>query len=58
MKDIPTRGPISRSNTHHAREAISSRHSFSSSQRNGGLGERKEHLFEVLLQIGLRRELL
>src|SRR5271157_1137559 len=48
MKDIPTSGPMPRSNTHHALDTTSSRHSFSTSHRNGDLGERKEYLFKVL----------
>src|SRR5690349_722728 len=46
MKANPTRGPIIQSSTHHAREARSSRHSFSSSQRQRESGKRKENLFE------------
>src|SRR5215471_2521338 len=42
MNDTPTSGPIAASITHHARDAISSRHSFASSQ----LSERKKDLFE------------
>src|SRR3982750_2539990 len=46
MKDTPTSGPISTSITHHARDESSSRHSFSISQANGDLRERKEDLFK------------
>src|ERR1700758_5207637 len=56
MKDMPTSGPINKSKTHQARETTSSRHSFSSSQKKGRLGERKKHLFEVLRHFRLRRE--
>src|SRR6266850_2701213 len=48
MKDTPTSGPIPKSNTHHARDTISSRHSLSRSQKNADLGERKKYLFQVL----------
>src|SRR5580658_5680440 len=47
MKDTPTSGPMARSKTHHALDAMSSRNSLSSSHRNAGLGERKKHLFQV-----------
>src|SRR5215467_15935010 len=47
MKDIPTSGPIARSNTHHALDTRSSRHSLSRSHRNADLGERKKYLFKV-----------
>src|SRR5215471_7681339 len=47
MNDTPTRGPISRRKTHHARETTSSRHSLSSSHKNADLRESKKHLFEV-----------
>ena len=47
MKDTPTNGPISSSITHQDREATSSRHSFSRSQSQGLLRERKEHLFQI-----------
>src|SRR3954453_22521635 len=46
MKAKPTRGPISTSSTHHAREAINSRHSFSRSHLHALLCERKKDLFE------------
>src|SRR4029079_3183963 len=46
MNDTPTSGPINASMTHHAREASSSRHSLSRSQRNAGLRKRKESVFE------------
>src|SRR6185295_19691365 len=46
MNETPVSGPITNSNSHQDREAKSSRHSFRISQRNG-LGERKEHLFEI-----------
>src|SRR4051812_42994756 len=44
MNETPTSGPTSSSITHHARDASSSRHSFSSSQRNGPLGGRRKFL--------------
>src|ERR1700761_6615954 len=47
MNEMPTSGPIASSKAHQARDTTSSRHSFSSSQRNGRLCECKEHLFEV-----------
>jgi len=47
MNDTPTRGPMPRSSTHHDLDTRSSRISLSSSQRNGGLRERKEYLFQV-----------
>src|SRR3954467_716732 len=46
MKAKPTRGPIATSSTHHAREAINSRHSFSRSHLHALLCERKKDLFE------------
>src|SRR3954467_7608480 len=46
MKAKPTRGPISTSSTHHAREAVNSRHSFSRSHLHALLCERKKDLFE------------
>src|SRR3954468_102264 len=46
MKDTPTSGPISTSITHQVRDESSSRHSFSISQANGDLRERKEDLFK------------
>src|SRR5258705_13032573 len=52
MNDIPTSGPIPNSKTHHARDTISSRHSLFRSHRNGDLGERKEHLFQILASSG------
>src|SRR5258708_11793722 len=48
MKDPPTRGHMTSSNTHHALDAISSRISLFRSHRKADLGERKKHLFEVL----------
>src|SRR5579864_5452975 len=47
MNDTPTRGPMASNMTHQAREATSSRHSLSSNQTNGDLGEGKKHLFEI-----------
>ncbi len=47
MKETPTSGPVSRSITQKARAESSSRHSFSSSQVQGALGEGKEDLFEI-----------
>src|SRR5437867_11165461 len=49
MNDTPTSGPMAKSNTHHALDTRSSRHSLSTSQRNADLGERKEHLFQALI---------
>src|SRR5262244_3035232 len=46
MNETPTSGPMTISITHHAREATSSRHSFSISQMNGVLRKGKEDLFE------------
>src|SRR3954471_17174816 len=56
MKVTPTNGPIASSNTHHARDATSSRYSFATSHRkekttpvfSESLGERKEDLFEIV----------
>src|SRR3954466_10976093 len=56
MNVTPTSGPIATSNTHHARDATSSRYSFASSHKKEGtaffavpsLGERKEHLFQIV----------
>src|SRR3954465_4778810 len=48
MKDTPASGPMHSSSTHQDRETISSRHSFSRSQKKGGLRERKEDLFQIL----------
>src|SRR5262249_43664782 len=47
MKETPTSGPIRIRNTHQAREASNSLHSFAISQRNADLREGKKHLFEV-----------
>src|SRR6187551_1272773 len=47
MKETPTSGPIRTSMIHHARELISSRHSFSRSQTKGVLGKRKKHVFQI-----------
>jgi hypothetical protein len=47
MNDIPTSGPIPIKSSHQERDAINSRHSFSSNQRNGDLGESKKHLFQI-----------
>src|SRR5579862_1327394 len=47
MNPTPTSGPMANSNTHHALETISSRHSFSSSHTGAVLRERKKHLFEA-----------
>src|SRR5690348_16582038 len=47
MNETPTSGPMNRSRTHQELDQASSRHSFSTSQRNGGLGERKEDLLQV-----------
>src|SRR4051812_26372341 len=57
MNVTPTSGPIARSSTHNARDATSSRYSFLSNHTYGRpappadarLGERKEHLFEVVV---------
>src|ERR1051326_1127848 len=49
MKERPTSGPIPKSNTHQARDTMSSRNSLSRSHTNAGLGEGKEHLFKVLV---------
>src|SRR5262249_47918461 len=46
MNDTPISGPETASSTHHARDASSSRHSFSRSQRNAPLRKRKEDLLE------------
>src|SRR5258705_13626581 len=57
MNETPTRGPISSSSTHHARDAISSRHSLPSSTTKDltakravafPSGEGKEDLFEIV----------
>src|SRR5689334_10317005 len=72
MKVTPTSGPIASNSTHHARDATSSRYSFSTSQRKEektaedakvfSSRERKEHLFEIAglrtAGRGLRRELV
>src|SRR2546428_11637729 len=66
MNVTPTSGPITSSITHQDREATSSRHSFSTSQRQAGLRaarfgapstlrERKEDLFEVVAGRGAAR---
>src|SRR2546423_1814273 len=47
MNEKPTSGPITRSSTQYARDAISSRHSLSSSHTNADLRKGKEHLFEI-----------
>src|SRR5262245_38105755 len=47
MNATPTSGPISRSITHHALEASSSRHSLRSSHRKGPLRKGKHDLLEV-----------
>src|SRR5215212_9381794 len=52
MNETPTSGPMTASITHHERDDSSSRQSFSSSQRKGGLGKRKEQIFQVR---GVRR---
>src|SRR4051812_34919647 len=52
MKETPTSGPMNRSSTHQELDQTSSRHSFSSSHRNGGLGERKEDLLQVFERQG------
>src|SRR5947209_13048307 len=49
MKERPTSGPMPKSNTHHARDTMSSRNSLSMSHTNADLGEGKEHLFKVLV---------
>src|SRR5690348_16428575 len=49
MNETPVSGPMPNSNTHHAFDTTSSRHSLSTSHRNADLGECKEHLFEVLV---------
>src|SRR3954469_17674248 len=43
MKVTPTSGPIATSNTHHARDAISSRYSFATSQRKEKTAEGAEN---------------
>src|SRR5882672_4110925 len=45
MNDTPTRGPIRISSTHHARDAISSRHSLPSNVTNGLTAELGERTF-------------
>src|SRR5262245_12061754 len=47
MKAKPTKGPMAASSTHHDREAINSRASFSISHHHAALRKRKEHLFEI-----------
>src|SRR5262245_52282994 len=47
MNETPTSGPITRSSTHHALDATSSRHSFFRSHTKGELRERKKDLFQV-----------
>src|SRR6476620_2645654 len=47
MNETPTSGPIRTSRIHHARDATSSRHSFTRSHTNGDLREGKEDLFQI-----------
>src|SRR6188472_362447 len=61
MNANPTSGPIRNRSTHHARAALSSRHSFPSNHHQLALRERKKYLFERPARIdvvGARRELL
>src|SRR5262252_10118113 len=54
MNDTPISGPDIASRTHHARDASSSRHSFSRSQTKGPLRKRKEQILEVQWVVGVR----
>src|SRR5438270_6961813 len=47
MNETPTSGPIASSMIHHAREAMSSRHSLRRSHTKAELRERKKYLFEI-----------
>src|SRR5262245_49584312 len=47
MNETPTSGPINRSITHQAREAIRSRHSLSTSHMNGVLREGKNDVLQI-----------
>ena len=47
MKHTPTSGPISASMSHHAREAMSSRHSLSKSHATADLRKSEEDIFEI-----------
>src|SRR5438132_12839813 len=49
MNDTPTSEPISRSNTHQARDAISSRHSLPSRTKNGFNTERAQRAEQSLV---------
>src|SRR6185503_5156314 len=56
MNDTPTSGPIRASITHQARDASSSRHSFSINQANGALRKLKENFFKTRRMRGRRRD--
>src|ERR1700730_2282507 len=47
MKDTPTSGPIPNITAPQANDAMSSRHSLSTSHKNAALGECKENLFKI-----------